>query len=149
MSMSHTCRSLASTKAFPYFCSHSRRPSSIHTLTSPTPSLREMLLRNHSWNAAGLQGAEPPRQHGAADGRPTHRWLAARPRSLPALRLPAAFQPKSKPLQFQSYLGHWGSWTKSLKSANTKHLWDWLCTAQPCSRCQNTPIRGTPTPAWL
>ena len=106
MSMSHTCRSLASMKAFPYFCSHSRRPRSVQTLTNPTSSLDEMLFRNHSWNTDGLQ-EEPPQQHGrdrrkgADDNRPTCRRLerapacSLNPRSLPALRLPAAFQPKA------------------------------------------------------
>lgn len=76
-------------------------------LTSPTSSLDEMLFRNHSWNTDGLQGEEPPQEHGqdrrkgADNDRPTHRWLerapacSLNPRSLPALRLPAAFQPKA------------------------------------------------------
>lgn len=107
MSMSHTCRSLASMKAFPYFCSRSRRPGSIQTLTRPTSSPDETLFGNHARNTDGLRGEEPPQQHGrdrrkgADDERPTRRWLERaparplHPRSLPALRLPAAFQPEA------------------------------------------------------
>lgn len=105
-STSHTCRSLASMKAFPYLCSHNRRPRSVQMLTSPTSSLDEMLFRNHSWNTDGLQ-EEPPQQHGrdrrkgADDDRLARQWLeqapacSLNPPSLPALRLPAAFQPKA------------------------------------------------------
>lgn len=104
-SVSHMCCSLASTKAYPCFRSHSWRPRSIQMLTSPTSPLDEMLFRNHCWNTDGLQG-EPPQQLGgdrwkeADDDQPTcHRLERApvwslNPRLLPALRLPLPPNPK-------------------------------------------------------
>lgn len=138
-SMSHARRSLASRKAFPYFCSHSRRPRSAQTLTSPTLSLDKVLFGNHSWATDGLQGEEPPQQHGrdrrkGADDRPTCRRLeqapaySLNPRSLPALRLPAAFQPKANHSSSKGTSVTGCRWMKFIKSKNTQHLWDWLCT---------------------
>lgn len=139
MSMSHTCCSLASMKAFPYFCSHSRRPRRVQMLKNPTSSLDEMLFRNHSWNRDALEGQEPPQQCGRDRQKgltmtdphrlvpPTH----SRPSS------PCCLPAQSKALQLWCYLSRWCRRTKFIKPKSIKRLWDWLCTTQWCSSCQN------------
>lgn len=110
-------------KTFPYFCSHSRRLGSVQTLTSPP--LDRMLFRNHSWDTDGLQGEEPPQQHGR------DRWnrlTSADPHAagastswVPELRIaPGSLLPSTHSNHSSSsYLGHWGCWLELINNTNT------------------------------
>lgn len=158
MNTSHTCRSLASTKGFPYFCSHHRRPRSVQTLTSPTSSLEEILFRNHAWNTDGLQGEEPPQQHRWDRW---DRWLTHTLRagmstsSLPQPMIttspmaPCCLPIQSKLLQFWSYLGHWCTWTKFIKSKEHQTSVRLAMHDTAMLILPKQWIHAMPTPVWL
>lgn len=137
-------------KTFPYFCSHSRRLRSVQMLTSP--SLDKMLFRNHSRDTVGLQGQEPPQQHGwdrqnrADKHRPTRGWSEQQLGSWTwdCSQAPCCLQPTAT----TPVLVTWGTEAAGWNSLTTPTRVGLAVHDTAVLTLPNTRIRGVTTAVW-